>query len=74
MINSDVESLYDYIPVGTHVWIGTDSKLASFGVKQYYSVVPSAAPAEAPSAEEPIDIPDFDEGDRAILRSYGAEL
>jgi len=44
MINSDVESMFEYIPVGTPVWIGSDSKLAEFGIKQYYTLTePSAA-------------------------------
>lgn len=38
MINSDVESMFEYIPIGTPVWIGSDGKLADFGVKQYYKV------------------------------------
>ena len=34
MINTDVVELYEYIPVGTHVWIGSDSKLREWGVRQ----------------------------------------
>jgi lipoprotein-anchoring transpeptidase ErfK/SrfK len=34
MINSDVLSLYDTIPVGTPVWIGNDETLRKWGVTQ----------------------------------------
>jgi len=34
MINSDVEYLYDFIEVGTPVWIGTTSKLREWGIYQ----------------------------------------
>ena len=34
MINSDVEELYEYIEVGTPVWVGTTSKLQEWGVYQ----------------------------------------
>ena len=43
MINTDVESMYEYIPVGTPVWIGSDSKLAEFGIKQYYTITEAQA-------------------------------
>lgn len=34
MINSEVEEVYEYIPVGTEVWIGTEEKLKGWGIKQ----------------------------------------
>lgn len=34
MINSDVNELYDIIPKGTFVWIGRDSTLKKWGVRQ----------------------------------------
>ena len=34
MINSDVEEMYEYITVGTPVWIGTTDKLAEWGIYQ----------------------------------------
>ena len=34
MINSDVEELYEYIKIGTPVWIGTTAKLAEWGISQ----------------------------------------
>ena len=34
MINSDVEELYEYIKIGTPVWIGTTVKLAEWGIYQ----------------------------------------
>ena len=34
MINSDVRELYDYIPIGTHVWIGSTELLRNYGVHQ----------------------------------------
>ena len=35
MINEDVEELYEYIPVETNVWIGTEKVLKEWGVEQY---------------------------------------
>ena len=35
MINEDVEELFEYIPIKTNVWIGTDEILDKWGVKQY---------------------------------------
>ena len=65
MINTDVVELYDYIPTGTPVWIGTDSKLIGWGIQQYNSnpgelaVVepePETEPEPEPEQEpEPID-------------------
>jgi lipoprotein-anchoring transpeptidase ErfK/SrfK len=34
MINSDVEEMYEYIAIGTPLWIGTTQKLAEWGVYQ----------------------------------------
>lgn len=34
MINSDVLSLYNMLPVGTPVWIGNDATLRKWGIKQ----------------------------------------
>ena len=34
MINTDVEELYDYIPINSPVWIGTTKDLNSWGVTQ----------------------------------------
>lgn len=34
MINSDVEELFEIVPLYTKVWIGTDQKLEEWGVKQ----------------------------------------
>jgi hypothetical protein len=64
MINTDVESMYDYIPIGTKVWIGTDGKLAEFGISQYYTITETTPSAENSSsaeeqggAEEPSAVP-----------------
>jgi len=54
MINSDVESAFEYIPTGTPVWIGTDGRLADMGVRQYYTL--TEAPAEKP--DDPALAPD----------------
>lgn len=35
MINDDVKELFDYIPVKTDVWIGTEEALDKWGIKQY---------------------------------------
>jgi lipoprotein-anchoring transpeptidase ErfK/SrfK len=34
MINSDVEELFDMIPINTAVWIGTEEKLNEWGISQ----------------------------------------
>lgn len=34
MINSDVEELFDIVPISTIVWIGSDEKLREWGVSQ----------------------------------------
>jgi len=34
MINADVEEMYEYITIGTPVWIGTTAKLAEWGIYQ----------------------------------------
>lgn len=34
MINSDVEELYEIIPISTIVWIGTEDKLLEWGINQ----------------------------------------
>ncbi len=34
MINEDVEELFEYIPVNTEVWVGTEEVLESWGIKQ----------------------------------------
>lgn len=34
MINEDIDELFEYIPVNTKVWVGTDEKLEKWGVKQ----------------------------------------
>ena len=55
MINQDVIELYDYIPVGTRVWIGTTEKLNSYGVYQsmYDPLSGEAAPEPVPEEPEP---------------------
>ncbi|NLY77951.1 MAG: murein L,D-transpeptidase [Tissierellia bacterium] len=35
MINEDVEELFEYIPISTDVWIGTEEVLKQWGVEQY---------------------------------------
>jgi hypothetical protein len=35
MINEDVEELFEYIPIKTNVWIGTEDILEEWGIKQY---------------------------------------
>jgi lipoprotein-anchoring transpeptidase ErfK/SrfK len=35
MINEDVEELFEYIPINTNVWIGTEELLEEWGIKQY---------------------------------------
>lgn len=35
MINEDVEELFEYIPIKTDVWIGTEEILEEWGIKQY---------------------------------------
>lgn len=35
MINEDVEELFEYIPIKTNVWIGTDEVLEEWGIKQH---------------------------------------
>lgn len=35
MINEDVEELFQYIPIKTEVWIGTEEVLENWGIKQY---------------------------------------
>lgn len=35
MINEDVEELFEYIPIKTDVWIGTEEVLEQWGIKQY---------------------------------------
>ena len=35
MINEDVEELFEYIPVRTEVWIGTEGVLEKWGIRQY---------------------------------------
>ncbi|MDR3120608.1 MAG: L,D-transpeptidase [Clostridiales bacterium] len=51
MINPDVEEMFEYIPVGTPVWIGSDSKLKEFGILQYYTVPAPTEAAPAPTPE-----------------------
>jgi hypothetical protein len=34
MINADVESMYEYIEIGTPLWIGTEDELMEWGVSQ----------------------------------------
>ncbi len=34
MINSDVEQLFEIVPISTHVWIGTDERLKKWGIFQ----------------------------------------
>ena len=50
MINADVRQLYDYIPVGTNVWVGTTEKLNSYGVYQNL-IDPLAGDAPPPEPE-----------------------
>ena len=68
MINPDVEAMYEYIPTGTPVWIGTDSRLAEYGVRQYYTITPPAGADKPPPAPEPEPEPEPDPADseRAI--------
>lgn len=35
MINEDVEELFEYIPIKTNVWIGTEEILQEWGIEQY---------------------------------------
>ena len=35
MINEDVEELFEFIPIKTSVWIGTEEVLEEWGIKQY---------------------------------------
>lgn len=35
MINEDVEELFEYLPLKTNVWIGTEEVLAKWRIKQY---------------------------------------
>lgn len=35
MINKDAEELFEYIPIKTDVWIGTEEVLEEWGIKQY---------------------------------------
>lgn len=35
MINEDVEKLFEYIPIKTEVWIGSEEVLEKWGIKQY---------------------------------------
>ncbi|MCF6461992.1 L,D-transpeptidase [Clostridium sp. Cult1] len=35
MINEDVEELFEYMPIKTDVWIGTEEVLEEWGIKQY---------------------------------------
>ena len=72
MINTDVESMFEYIPVGTPVWIGTDSKLAEFGIRQYYTIVEAPAIIEAPELDDEPEVdlePDVRDDERAVLIS-----
>ena len=59
MINTDVESMFEYVPVGTPVWIGTEAKLAEFGIKQYYTVT---QPAEPLDPAEPLEAAETEPG------------
>ena len=70
MINADVEKIFEFISVGTPVWIGSDAKLADFGIKQYHTV--TQAPGDALPAFEPEPAPDFYPADpeRATLIAY----
>lgn len=43
MINEDVEELFEYIPIGTEVWIGTEEILEKWGNKQYIDYTYQAA-------------------------------
>lgn len=35
MINEDVEELFEYLPLKTNVWIGTEEVLEKWGIRQY---------------------------------------
>ena len=63
MINADVIELYDYIPVGTKVWIGTTEKLESYGV--YQRVVDPLSGDDA-SALLPVPEPEQERDDIAV--------
>lgn len=41
MINEDVEELFEYIPINTEVWIGTEETLENWGIKQYIEYIES---------------------------------
>ena len=70
MINTDVESMFDYIPVGTPVWIGSDNKLAEFGIRQYYTITEAPPIIEEPEPENELDdeiVPEARDTERAVL-------
>lgn len=35
MINEDIDELFEYIPINTNVWVGTEEMLEQWGIKQY---------------------------------------
>ena len=40
MINEDVEELFEYLPLKTNVWIGTEEVLEKWGIRQYIEYEP----------------------------------
>lgn len=52
MINEDVEELFEYIPVRTDVWVGTENILAKWGVKQSIKLIEKEKPKEKPEPKE----------------------
>ena len=74
MINTDVETIFEFIPVGTPVWIGSDSKLAEFGISQYYTITEPPSAAESDDAQpEPEPEPEPADLDRAAFISFGED-
>ena len=51
MINEDVAELFEYIPIKTKVWVGTESVLEKWGVKQYIEY-------KEPEIQEKINVED----------------
>ncbi len=39
MINKDVDEIFEYIPIETNVWIGSEEILESWGIKQYIEYI-----------------------------------
>ncbi|MDR7857906.1 adenosine deaminase [Tissierella sp.] len=39
MINEDVEEIFEYIPIKTNVWVGTENTLEDWGIRQYLEYI-----------------------------------